>query len=458
MTIASEMNIFNNLHLIQKDNLYCAFHIEKFALIDLNEETFRILKDLKNGFSVSEIVEVSDVDKQELSNMVMFFSKLDQNCSNFTKSLNYSFHNINRITVHVANDCNLRCSYCYASGGSYKLRREMMSLKTAELFVDFCENNFNNVNNIVFFGGEPFLNCDVIEYICKEFKDRYFKGRIKYLPSFNAITNGTIISKRVFDIIKKYMSYITVSIDGPKIVNDVNRKNIFGEGTYEQIAKFISKCKSIEGLSISYEATFTKAHLALGYTHNKIKEFMEKCFDLKGVIVDDMFSLENLADNNTYSEKSVITGEKVYPEIFWNVLRTLVKKTPNVMCPLCREIFAVSTEGDIYPCHINTGDKHSSVGNIGSDNIFNNNTHFTQLQKGLARPFKDNENCRSCWARNICGGCSRLFFFNETLKEYAIYPKDSLCEINRTRIEKALLKILEVRKDKRLWGELVGKA
>ena len=76
MTIASEMKIFNNLHLIQKDNLYCAFHIEKFALIDLNEETFRILKDLKNGFSVSEIVEVSDVDKQELSNMVMFFLSL----------------------------------------------------------------------------------------------------------------------------------------------------------------------------------------------------------------------------------------------------------------------------------------------------------------------------------------------------------------------------------------------
>lgn len=57
---------------------------------------------------------------------------------------------IHRITVCVANDCNLRCKYCYAQGGNYGSSRKLMDESTARDFVDFCIRKFNKINRILF--------------------------------------------------------------------------------------------------------------------------------------------------------------------------------------------------------------------------------------------------------------------------------------------------------------------
>ena len=98
---------------------------------------------------------------------------------------------MHRVTVCVSNDCNLRCKYCYAKGGNYGRNRSVMSKKTAKSFVDFCVTNFNRVDNVSFFGGEPLLNYPVIEYICKLFKEQSLNESFT-LPSFSMITNGTL--------------------------------------------------------------------------------------------------------------------------------------------------------------------------------------------------------------------------------------------------------------------------
>ena len=45
---------------------------------------------------------------------------------------------IRRITLHISNDCNLRCKYCFGGGGSYNQERNLMTEQTAIEFVDFC--------------------------------------------------------------------------------------------------------------------------------------------------------------------------------------------------------------------------------------------------------------------------------------------------------------------------------
>ena len=71
--------------------------------------------------------------------------------------------------------------------------------------------------------------------------DIYYKeeGKIDILPNFVIITNGTILTDRMLAFIKRNISAMTISIDGPKEINDIQRIYKNGKGSYERIAHFI---------------------------------------------------------------------------------------------------------------------------------------------------------------------------------------------------------------------------
>ena len=87
---------------------------------------------------------------------------------------------IKRITLHISNDCNLRCKYCFGGGGSYNQERNLMTEQTAIEFVDFCVEQFERVEKIVFFGGEPMLNLKGMEIVCNRFKYYKEEGKEKH--------------------------------------------------------------------------------------------------------------------------------------------------------------------------------------------------------------------------------------------------------------------------------------
>ena len=67
--------------------------------------------------------------------------------------------------LHVAHDCNLRCDYCFAEGGAFAGRREMMSKEAAHAAIDYLVRVSGRRRNleIDFFGGEPTMNFDVLK-------------------------------------------------------------------------------------------------------------------------------------------------------------------------------------------------------------------------------------------------------------------------------------------------------
>ena len=65
---------------------------------------------------------------------------------------------IDHINIIVGNQCNLRCSYCYANEGTYDFPITGFSLdKFKNVIIDLVQNqNINEINSVSFFGGEPF--------------------------------------------------------------------------------------------------------------------------------------------------------------------------------------------------------------------------------------------------------------------------------------------------------------
>lgn len=444
------MNI-EDLHLIRDDKIALAYYGSTLTLISISILAYNVLESLKRKEAIEDIAERYNLVVDDIQKMLhsMDVSLVKEN-KDTIDLLPQKLRVIDRITLHISNDCNLRCKYCYANGGSYSLPRGIMSIETAELFVQFCIDSFTEIKSVVFFGGEPMLNVPVMEHICTLFKKYYKEGKSSFLPKFAIVTNGTIVNEHILSFIKEHISYITVSVDGLKDVNDINRVFANGKGSYDKIEHFIYTVLAKTEAVVHYEATFTQAHLDRHYNRADIIQALESKFGIKGTVVPEFNTNYNKVEDYIIDSKELLEADfKELPLGFEAILMALAKKKPIQMCAVTKRIFAIATNGEIYPCHINTGEEQNSLGNIGGDNIFNNPS-FLQC-KSSVYTLKDNSKCNTCWANNLCGGCARQWFYNEKTKTYLEYPDDELCQINKKRIEQLLIYIGYIRKDPERW-------
>jgi uncharacterized protein len=67
---------------------------------------------------------------------------------------------VKSLCLMIAQDCNLRCKYCFGDGGSYGQERAIMSPETGMKAVDFLIKSSGPRKHLEmdFFGGEPLIN------------------------------------------------------------------------------------------------------------------------------------------------------------------------------------------------------------------------------------------------------------------------------------------------------------
>src|SRR5699024_89412 len=71
---------------------------------------------------------------------------------------------VKALCLHVAHDCNLRCTYCFASTGDFGQGRKIMPPEIAKKAIDFVIARSGKRHNIEvdFFGGEPLMAWDTV--------------------------------------------------------------------------------------------------------------------------------------------------------------------------------------------------------------------------------------------------------------------------------------------------------
>ena len=268
---------YKDIILIKDNELNILYHANSMDISILNDNAYSTLEQIKRETTCNTMGEYTksllENENKGIDNLI---NLLEQSSENSISDINKSSRIIERITLHVSNDCNLRCKYCYANGGSYNQTRRLMTLETANSFINFCEKNFNYVKRIVFFGGEPILNLNIMEYICKRFNDDFHSNKISFIPEFAIITNGTILTDRIIEFINKYISIITVSIDGLKDINDANRIDKNGKGSFDRISRFIQTIKNQTKVTLKFEATYTQKHIDFGYRTMDISKDLKK--------------------------------------------------------------------------------------------------------------------------------------------------------------------------------------
>ena len=126
------------------------------------------------------------------------------------------------VMITVTESCNLSCTYCYENHKS----QNIMTLETAKKIIDnelnHCE--YDNLE-IDLFGGEPFLNFELIQQIDDYIKESAFKCGANII--IFASTNGTLVHDKIKKWLEERKDYFIcgLSFDGTNIMQNINRSN-----------------------------------------------------------------------------------------------------------------------------------------------------------------------------------------------------------------------------------------
>jgi uncharacterized protein len=139
------------------------------------------------------------------------------------------------MTLQVTEKCNLRCSYCpysHSNGSKFRKHSERdMSIEIANLAIKFFNKHASLDTSIGFYGGEPFLNFDLVKYVMSEIG--------KFLPDWSGIptitTNFTRYTPEIGDFLAENDFLSVISLDGPKELHDRYRKTANGNSTFDRI-------------------------------------------------------------------------------------------------------------------------------------------------------------------------------------------------------------------------------
>lgn len=316
-------------------------------------------------------------------------------------------------TFIVTKSCQLSCKYCYLVG---KNSNERMSFDVAKKFVDLIlSSNFGSGEDCVYFdfiGGEPLLEIDLISNTCDYIEAQLRKLNHPWKNShfFGITTNGILYnSPKCQKLISKYHSIleISISIDGTKRKNDLNRIFPDGRGSYDRIINNVKlwlrhfpnaitkMVISSEDLPYVYESALHLISLGLVrldmnlVVENVWKEGDDVLFEAQLMQLADY-----IVENNLYDSLNLY--------IFENGIGHALTEG-DALSP-CRESYlSVDSSGTLYTClrfasFSLRNKKYRSVGSIYSGINWNHLRAFNTIDNLSVTTVK----CKSC---NVASGC-----------------------------------------------------
>ena len=312
------------------------------------------------------------------------------------------------IVLPISAKCNLNCPYCFAkTDNGYNFQN--FTTQSINEIAEFLINNIkeNEHLTIIFFGGEPLLNMEVIKYTVTLFKTKYPNQSINY----SITTNGTILDKRIITFFKENKFSVLLSIDGPD--NEFNlRKYKNGKSSFSKVMKNIELLKK-NNIGFELRATLINNNPYIVETF----EFFENLHIPFNIVF--AYNSENKANShlNTYDVNIIYQIEeqldallKYYIDkfkrqeksfnIFFKSISEVLRYRLNksTICSAGIYYHTIMSNGDIYTCAHLMNDNRYKIGNIHSG--YNSNSAYFPV------PIHQIYECQTCWIKNIClGGC-----------------------------------------------------
>ena len=368
------------IHFYKKNNIICAYNSLTMDTIYYENKYENIINDYLN----KKIV-IKNLSKEEQKIIKEFKSKKyivnnDFNEENLIEELKpYIFNgvNIKVMVLHLTDFCNLKCKYCFIEGGicsNYKrqnMTKEVISAAIKKYIKILDRGKIKGNPSIVFYGGEPLSNFEVVKYGLECIDEYNNSKNDKYHIDKVIITNGTLITNEIAKVLKEHNVLVSLSMDGIKEVHDYNRIDHDNKGSFDRALRGFKILRE-EGLEPSISCVMSP--FAIKHVDETI-EFLLNELKVKGLGFNHVSIIPNLNYYDPeYEEKfadTILHVQEIIQEKYNDVYERRMGHKINCFvdklllradCTGCGEQISISPEGDIGICQ----------GYMGSRKTFNN--------------------------------------------------------------------------------------
>lgn len=351
---------------------------------------------------------------------------------------------VKALCLHICHDCNMRCDYCFASGGTYNTAKDYMSAETGKKAIDFLIANSGARHNLEvdFFGGEPLLNFDAVKEIVSYANQR--ASDAGKAISFTLTTNCLGLTKDKIDYLNENMENIVLSVDGRRNVHNGVRHAQSDKDIFDTILHNALQFRKVRGEKRYYvRGTFTAANLDFACDVFFLNDAGFDQISIEPVVLPDGHYLaikESDIDAVCAEYERLAEGyiDRRKTDKWFNFFHFMLdlQHGPCINkrltgCGAGAEYLAISPTGDIYPCHQFVGEKDYRIGSVWEG------VAAPQIRERFAcTSVLGKQHCTDCPAKYYCGGgcAANANNFSGTINgQYKIG-----CELTRKRLELSL--------------------
>lgn len=314
------------------------------------------------------------------------------------------------VWLHLTNECNLRCDYCFVNKNSEFMTVDVAKAAVDALFRSAKQNNFRNVK-IKYAGGEPLLNIKCLKFIHYYAKELSLNENISLQEV--VLTNAVLIKESTLDFFVANHIRVMISLDGLGEKNDQQRHYKNQAGSFAQIEKAINLC-----LLKHYKPIISVT--VTGQNCDGLKELMhwlllkELPFTLNLYRESDASAM---VTKMSYSEGDIISSlNEAFNEIkksppAYNLLgmlsdRARLDMSHDRVCGVGDSYLVISHKGEISKCQMHMDMPIASIRDHDPLQLIREDKLGVKNLKVFEK-----KQCDSCEWSNICaGGCPALTY------------------------------------------------
>lgn len=305
--------------------------------------------------------------------------------------------------------CNMACAYCNfgANHASDEVIDPDIVISAIDYFAALTERKNKQMFSIQFFGGEPFVEQEIIDIAVHH--ARLVGAKTGLIPHFEVLTNGFLSEQqRVF--IKNYFDRVVISFDGFKKYHDRTRPINSRQGSFEKVADTL-KYLAESNIEIAIRCCITSESV-------EEMEAMTQWFCSE--FQPDKVNFETLTQNSAAIEANLFPPD---PFPFargvirsWRILRensvepayapVSLETVQTTSCPVGRDALIVHPDGLVASCYLLRQDWEEKNLDLSVGHVYKNGRVEIDLKKinQLRNLVNEKPRCTHCFCRFSCAG------------------------------------------------------
>ena len=411
-------------HTYDLGNVVALYHSLRMKPVYLNRETYEDLQAWLVGPFCNDYCNAPDNLKNEVSELLKF-KILNHSEEDDEKVLKFIRNKIPTPAINVcymimSEQCNLACKYCFLGNNDSCKRNnfelENMSKETADNAIDFFIRQIKmsgldyeeNKPVIIFYGGEPLVNYQVLEYVAERLNGMRDKEKCIKNLEMSMVSNGLLLTKERALRLKELGVTIAISVDGFTEEANNMRVDMAGNNVFSKILATLEMCKNL-GVDVSLSVTLSEETIK---DTKDILKLVDK-YGVKSFGFNIMMSDENFVIPQEYNEAAAqfIIDEFVelrklgiYEDRIMRKLKAFTKA--QVYFSDCAATsggqVVIAPNGQVGICHGCLHNKQYFVSEVDNQE-FDATKDKDFIEWSKLTPI-NKEECLDCPALGICGG------------------------------------------------------